>query len=298
MTLAEALAGKRIGVVLSAGYFGFYGHTGFVQGLAERGVQATAWAGTSAGGMVAAFAAAGLAPARIRELVLAQRREHFWDPDYLGAAVDAVKQGHRASGLLKGDRFAAILRDALPVSSFEALKTPLLLVATNLTRQAPEVLATGDLPSAVHATCAYPGLFKAVRRGDALLWDGGIVDKAPALALAESPAGRGLDALLSCPAATATRSPAAPSPTPAAWPRASRRSARTTSASSSRCSGPGGCRCTWSPRGSPRCRRRRCTAGSRPSPRAAPRPWPPSTPPRPAGPGRTDQRPAYCRWST
>lgn len=73
MTLAEALAGKRIGVVLSAGYFGFYGHTGFVQGLAERGVQATAWAGTSAGGMVAAFAAAGLAPARIRELVLAQR---------------------------------------------------------------------------------------------------------------------------------------------------------------------------------------------------------------------------------
>lgn len=196
MTLATALTGKRIGVVLSAGYFGFYGHAGFVQGLVERGVPAAAWAGTSAGGMVAAFAAAGLAPARIRELVLAQRREHFWDPDYLGAAVDAVKQGHRASGLLKGDRFAAILRDALPVSSFEALQTPLLLVATNLTRQAPEVLASGDLPSAVHATCAYPGLFKAVRRGEALLWDGGIVDKAPALALAESAAGRGLDALL------------------------------------------------------------------------------------------------------
>lgn len=196
MTLAEALSGKRVGVVLSAGYFGFYGHAGFVQGLVERGVAPAAWAGTSAGGMVAAFAAAGLSPERIKQLLLSQRREHFWDPDYVGAAVDAVKQGHRASGLLKGDRFAAILRDALPVSSFEALKVPLVLVATNLTKQAPEVLASGDLPSAVHATCAYPGLFQAVRRGQVLLWDGGIVDKAPALALAESPPGRALDALL------------------------------------------------------------------------------------------------------
>ncbi len=196
MTLAEALQGKRVGVVLSAGYFGFYGHAGFVQGLGERGVAPAAWAGTSAGGMVAAFAAAGLDPERIKQLVLAQRREHFWDPDYLGAVVDTVKRGHRASGLLKGARFAALLRDALPVSTFEALPTPLLLVATNLTRQAPQVLASGDLPSAVHATCAYPGLFQAVRRGDALLWDGGIVDKAPALALAQAPAGRGLDALL------------------------------------------------------------------------------------------------------
>ena len=32
--LLDRLRGKRVGVVLSAGYFGFYGHAGFVEGLA------------------------------------------------------------------------------------------------------------------------------------------------------------------------------------------------------------------------------------------------------------------------
>jgi NTE family protein len=196
MTLFERLQGKRVGVVLSAGYFGFYGHAGFVDALTHVGVRVGAWAGTSAGGMVAAFAAAGLPPSRIAELVLAQRREHFWDPDWLGIAVDAVRRGHRPSGLLRGRRFHALLQQFLPVANFEQLTAPLVIVATNLSRQVPTVITTGEVASAVHATCAYPGLFQAVRREGQLLWDGGIVDKAPVLALADSPAGRQLDALL------------------------------------------------------------------------------------------------------
>ncbi len=195
MSLIDRLRGRRVGVVLSAGYFGFYGHAGFVDGLLGHGITPSAWAGTSAGGMIAAFAAAGITPVRMAQLVLEQRREHFWDPDYLGIAVDALRQGSRPSGLLKGERFAELLRTFLPVRSFEALAVPLLLVATNLSTQSPEVIQTGDLASAVHATCAYPGLFQAVRREHHLLWDGGIVDKAPALALAESQ-GAKLDVLL------------------------------------------------------------------------------------------------------
>lgn len=196
MTLRQRLTGRRVGVVLSAGYFGFYGHAGFVDGLSQAGVKAAAWAGTSAGGMVAAFAAAGLPPSRIAELILAQRREHFWDPDYLGIAVDAVRSGHRPSGLLKGARFHKLLEDFLPVADFSRLDAPLVLVATCLSKQAPHVMTQGPLASAVHATCAYPGLFQAVRRDGVLLWDGGIVDKAPALALKDSEPGAALDVLL------------------------------------------------------------------------------------------------------
>lgn len=195
MTLLDRLRGRRVGVVLSAGYFGFYGHAGFVDGLLGSGIVPQAWAGTSAGGMVAAFAAAGVSPARMAEMILEQRREHFWDPDYLGIAVDAVGKGSRPSGLLKGERFVELLRQFLPVQTFAELPSPLVLVATNLSTQAPEVMQTGDLASAVHATCAYPGLFRAVRREAQLLWDGGIVDKAPALALSEA-RGSGLDVLL------------------------------------------------------------------------------------------------------
>jgi NTE family protein len=52
----------------------------------------------------------------------------------------------------------------------------------------------GELASAIHATCAYPGMFQAVRRDGLLLWDGGLVDKAPVLAAAD--AFDGLDAVL------------------------------------------------------------------------------------------------------
>src|SRR5581483_1127378 len=99
--LADCLRGKRFGLVLSAGYFGFFGHAGFVEALLSAGLRPAAWAGTSAGGLVAALHAAGMAPARIGELLTTLRREHFWDPDPLGVAVDAVRGGARATGLLK-----------------------------------------------------------------------------------------------------------------------------------------------------------------------------------------------------
>ena len=180
MTLRAALEGKRVGVVLSAGYFGFYGHAGFVEALEQEGVEVAAWAGTSAGGLIAALRAAGVSNPAIRELLSTQRREHFWDPDYLGIAIDSVRKGHRSSGLLKGDQFRALIEKHLPVHRFEELTVPLLLVATNLTTESPVIITSGDLATAIHATCAYPGLFQAVRHDSGLLWDGGIVDKAGA----------------------------------------------------------------------------------------------------------------------
>ncbi len=186
MTLREKLQGQRVGVVLSAGYFGFFGHAGFVEALTASGLRGSAWAGTSAGGLIGSLAAAGVSSASIRDLLLSIRREHFWDPDFFGIAIDSVRNGSRSSGLLKGERFRELLQKHLPVREFSQLPTPLLLVATNLTTQRAVVITDGDLISSVHATCAYPGLFQAVRHQAGLLWDGGIVDKAPALALAET----------------------------------------------------------------------------------------------------------------
>lgn len=194
MTLAERLAGKRFGCVLSAGFFGFYGHAGFVDALLESGLRPSAWSGSSAGGMVGALAASGAPREKICGEILGVTRADFWDPDPLGIAADVLRPGHRAGGLLRGGKFRALLERHLPIARFEDCRDPLLVSVTNLTTQATEVLRSGDLPSAVLATCAYPGLFAPVARDGALLWDGGIVDKAPALALAD--AGLKLDALL------------------------------------------------------------------------------------------------------
>ena len=194
-TLLQHLEGKRIGLVLSAGYFGFYGHAGFLKGLTAAGVKPAAYAGTSAGGMVAAFAASGLPVSAVEEVLLKQTRKNFWDPDPLGAVRD-VRRGHGFTGLLKGDRFRRLLEEHLPVRTFEQLPHPLLLVAANLTSGTHDVFTTGELAPRVHATCAYPGLFRAVPIDGNHYWDGGLVDKAPALALSDSAMGKQLDAIL------------------------------------------------------------------------------------------------------
>ena len=194
-TLAEALSGRRVGLVLSAGFFGFYGHAGFLSGLVAGGVHPAAYAGTSAGGLVCAYAAAGMAPQALEALLLGLRRERFWDPDVLRGLADAARGGPGAMGLLAGRRLRALLESTLPVKRFEECPTPLLLVAADVRHARSVPLTTGALAPAVHATCAYPGLFRPVELGGAILWDGGLVDKAPALALSRHCPGA-LDALL------------------------------------------------------------------------------------------------------
>lgn len=183
-TLAEELQGRRVGAVLSAGYFGFYGHAGFVAALEGAGVRPVAWAGTSAGALIAALAACGIDAHGIAQLLQRVRRQDFWDPAPLLAVFEAAR-GRGFTGLLAGLRFRRLLEAALPVQRIEDTKAKLVIVTTDVTAAAPRVHVEGPIAEVVHASCAYPGLFRAVPFSKAQLWDGGLVDKAPLLALAE-----------------------------------------------------------------------------------------------------------------
>jgi NTE family protein len=181
--LGEALRDKRFGLVLSAGYFGFFGHAGLVAALEETELVPAAWAGTSAGALVGAMGAVGMSSARMRELFTSLRREDFWDPAPLSMALD-VARGRKVTGILRGKRFRSMLEAELPVQNIEDAAKPLLIVTSDVTSAAPRVHVRGPLAAAIHASCAYPGLFETV--DDDLgrqLWDGGLVDKAPLVAL-------------------------------------------------------------------------------------------------------------------
>ena len=180
-SLAQRLQGKPVGVVLSAGYFGFFGHAGFLQALEDHGIKAACFSGTSAGALVAAMAAAGRPAGTILDQLCARRRADFWDPDPLGALAFGLK-GPAATGLLRGAKLRGLLTRELP-ARFEDLQTPLAVVATNLTRNRAQVFTSGVLPARVYASCAYPGLFRAAEVDGELFWDGGLLDKAPIEAL-------------------------------------------------------------------------------------------------------------------
>jgi NTE family protein len=195
-TLREELTGRRFGLVLSAGYFGFYGHAGFLAGLHDAGLTPSAYSGSSAGGLIGALAAAGVPSERIAQLLRELKRETFWDPAPLATLRGALRGGHHLTGLLTGERFRELVANALPVQRIEECPTPLRIVATNLSRHAMEEFSRGLIAPRVVATCAYPGLFRAAHVDGQLYWDGGMVDKAPVLSLANLAKELRLDALL------------------------------------------------------------------------------------------------------
>ena len=191
-SLAETLRTKRFGVVLSAGYFGFFGHAGLLAALERGGLRPAGWAGSSAGALVAALGASGMSAADALGLMTATQKRDFWDPAPLSLLVDTLS-GRKATGILRGQRFRELLESRLPVRTFEACREPLVIVTSDITNAEPRVHTRGDLPSAVAASCAYPGLFRTVEDGATQLWDGGLIDKAPLVALTDHVA---LDALL------------------------------------------------------------------------------------------------------
>lgn len=183
-SLAQDLRSRRFGLVLSAGYFGFFGHAGLVAALEARGLEPSAWAGTSAGALVAAMGASGMSGERMASALTGISRRDFWDPTPLSQLWSALR-GRGATGLLEGARFRDLLHRHLPVATFEECAKPLVIVTSDISGAAPRVHDRGPLASAVHASCAYPGLFRTVEEGGSQLWDGGLIDKAPLVALAD-----------------------------------------------------------------------------------------------------------------
>jgi NTE family protein len=179
-TLRDWLAGNPFTLVLSSGFFGFFAHAGVVSVLEEEGLVPARICGSSAGALVGGLWAAGVPAPRLRDELLALRREQFWDP-------------RPGLGLLRGARFRARLESALAssergakVRTFEACRVPLAVSVFDLLARRTAVLRAGPLAPAIHASCAAPVLFQPVRIGARLYVDGGVLDRP---GLAGAPAG-------------------------------------------------------------------------------------------------------------
>ena len=172
--------------VMSSGFFGFFAHAGFLQGLEDLGLVPDAYAGTSSGALVAACAAAGLSPQDMLAAFCRLRRRDFWDPPSGRELLALCLRGWRGeSGYLRGRAFRRILEAVLPVHRFEDCRRRCLIVALDAAAGRRVVFTAGPLVPAVVASGAVPLLFRAVSRGEELLLDGGLVDKAPLAAAAE-----------------------------------------------------------------------------------------------------------------
>lgn len=163
-TLRDWLREAPFTLTLSSGFFGFFAHAGAVSALEEAGLVPARITGSSAGALVGGLWAAGVGTRRIRDELLALRREHFWDPA-------------PGFGLLRGALFRSRLDAILPVHRFEECPIPVAVSAFDVLARRTAVLDRGPLAPALHASCAAPLLFQPVRIGSRAFVDGGVLDR-------------------------------------------------------------------------------------------------------------------------
>jgi NTE family protein len=163
-----------VGLALSGGAARGIAHSGVLEVLAEARIPVRAVAGTSAGSVVGALYASGVAPSEIGRLGLETR----WS--------DLFRVRFPHAGLVSGEGLEHFLDRVIPARTFAELRLPFAAVATDLESGRRVDLTSGPLARAVRASCSLPVLLEPVSVGGRLLVDGGVSSQVPVRAVRET----------------------------------------------------------------------------------------------------------------
>lgn len=157
----------KIGIALSGGGMRGVAHIGVLQAIEERGIKPEFISGASSGALIGTLYAAGYSPAEILEI--AEKHSMF----------DLMKFKISRMGFSSLDGIEEILKEYIPVDSFDALKTPLYVALTDMLHGNIHVLSRGKLFQIVKASCSIPVLFKPELINEIAYSDGGILNNLP-----------------------------------------------------------------------------------------------------------------------
>jgi NTE family protein len=158
---------KTIGVVLSGGGVRGFAHLGLLKVLDELKIKPVAISGVSAGAIFGALYASGKSPDEI--ISLAKANKYFGFANLLW----------RREGLFSMETIKKILIEHLPDDSFEALKIPLFVNATDFLHNKTIFFSSGKLILPLIASSSVPVIFEPVSNGNSKLVDGGLLDNFP-----------------------------------------------------------------------------------------------------------------------
>lgn len=158
----------KIGITLSGGGARGIAHIGVLKALEEMGVKISVISGTSAGSIVASLYAYGLKPDQILEQVRQL------------SLLKSVRPAWSWAGLLTMDGIHELIVKNIPENNFAALKIPLTIAATEIRKGEVNYFSSGELASAVVASCSIPAVFNPAAINGNLYVDGGLLDNLPA----------------------------------------------------------------------------------------------------------------------
>lgn len=179
-----ATTARPLYLALSGGGAHAAAHAGVLKALDESGIPVAGLAGVSGGALVAGAWAGG---ADLDSLVDQASRLHPW-----------MWVRGWGGGLLSGTRLGALIDQFLPVATFEGLKVPVRVLATDVDTGEAVVFDKGELRDPVRASCSFPGVFPPMVLEGRRLYDGGITGVVPVRIAREMAGDNGLVLAVDC----------------------------------------------------------------------------------------------------
>jgi NTE family protein len=158
---------RRVALVLGAGGNRGHAHVGVLKVLEEAGLEPDLLVGVSAGAVVGALRAAGLAAREIERRALALDARSL-------AGFTLSRHGY-----LSGAGLARYVNEAVGARALESLGLAFAAVATRLPTGEPVAFTRGNTGIAVQASAAIPGIFVPVRIRGAVYADGDLSSPVP-----------------------------------------------------------------------------------------------------------------------
>jgi len=165
--VVEAKRVPAIGLALGGGFARGIAHVGVLKVLEEEGIPVRMIAGTSVGALIGAAYCSGVTIAELEEVAYKVRFTTFarWTLSRYGFATN--------------DRMVSFLTRTLKVQTFEELRIPLGVTATDFNTGEGMVFTSGSIIDPVRASCAYPGMFLPVEIRGRWLVDGMLSNPVP-----------------------------------------------------------------------------------------------------------------------
>ena len=157
----------RVALALGGGAARGFAHIGVIQVLEENGIHVDLVTGTSAGSLVAAMYASGRSGKELETIALNMDESALTDWSFPGR------------GMIRGTALADYVRAQVGNRSFDQMKMPLGIVATDLDSGHPILFRRGDVGTAVRASSAVPAVFQPVKLGTHEYVDGGLTSPVP-----------------------------------------------------------------------------------------------------------------------
>jgi NTE family protein len=150
----------KLGIALGGGFARGLCHVGILKVLEEENIAIDYMAGTSVGSVIAAAFCSGVSARELEEIAKMVRFRDF------------ARWTLSRYGICNNDRMQEFLPRVVKVKTFEELKIPLAVAATDFVTGEPVVFQSGPICDPVRASCAYPGMFAPVQVAGRWLVDG------------------------------------------------------------------------------------------------------------------------------